>query len=79
MKRLKIISSLQQCKNLRICEKEADNKNYFNKGIYYKYVSKIFDRQLRKYYATPKEYIEAGYKPFLATNYYFPNKGQTLN
>lgn len=79
MSRLKIMWNLQHCKNLRICEKEADEQTYFTKGVYYKYVSKIFYKELRKYYATPKQYLEAGYKPYLKPNYYFPLKVQNLN
>lgn len=79
MSRLKIMWNLQHCKNLRICEKEADDKTYFTKWVYYKYVSKIFYKELRKYYSTPKQYIDAGYKPYLKPNYYFPNASQTLN
>lgn len=79
MNRLRIMSSYQQCKNLRICEKEGDKDTYFTKWVYYRYVSKIFDKSLRKYYATPQEYIDAWYKPFLTPNYYFPVKWQTLN
>ena len=79
MSRLRIMWNLQHCKNLRICEKEADAKTYFTKGVYYRYVSKIFDKKLRKYYSTPQQYIDVGYKPFLSPSYYFPIKGQTLN
>ena len=79
MNRLKIMSSLQQCKNLRICEREADEKTYFSKGVYYRYLSKIFDKSLRTYYSNPQDYIDAGYEPFLKPSYYFPNAGQTLN
>lgn len=79
LNRLGIMWNLQHCKNLRICEKEADEKTYFTKWVYYRYVSKIFYKDLRKYYSTPQEYIDAGYKPFLKPNYYFPLKGQNLN
>ena len=79
MSRLKIMWNLQHCKNLRICEKEADAKTYFTKWVYYRYISKVFYKDLRKYYSKPQDYIDAGYKPFLKPNYYFPNAGQTLN
>lgn len=79
MRRLQIMSSLQNCKNHKICEKESDLNSPFVKGTYYKYVSKILDRSLRKYYNKPSDYLEAGYKPLLATNYRFPLKWQTLN
>lgn len=79
MKRLKIMFSLENCKYHRICEREADEKTIFSKGTYLKYVSKILDRNLRKYYSTPNDYIEAWYKPFLQTNFYFPILQQTLN
>ncbi len=79
MKRLKVMFSLQNCKYHRICEREADDKTFFLKWTYYKYVSKILDRKLRKYYSKPNEYLAAWYKPLLNTHYNFPLKWQTLN
>jgi len=79
MKRLRIMYSIQQCKNLKICEKELDNKFIFTKWTYLKYISKIMDKKLRKYYASPEDYIKAWYKPKLNPNYYFPLRWQTLN
>lgn len=79
MKRLRIMFSLQNCKFHKICEKEADKKTTFVKWTYYKYVSKILDKSLRKYYNKPSDYLDAGYKPFLNTSFYFPLKWQTLN
>lgn len=79
LKRLWIIQSLQACVSLRICEKEADNNTYFTTWVYYRYVSKIMDKSLRKYYLKPLDYINVWYKPYLETNYYFPLKWQTLN
>ena len=79
LNRLWIMWNLQHCKNLRICEKEANKQTYFTKWVYYRYVSKIFYKDLRKYYSTPQQYIEAGYKPYLKSHYAFPNSRQTLN
>ena len=79
MRRLRIMYSMQQCRNLRICEKELDNKFIFNKWTYLKYISKIMDKKLRKYYASADDYIKAWYKPKLNPNYYFPLRWQTLN
>lgn len=79
MKQLKIMFGLQNCKYHKICEKEVSDKTIFLKWTYLKYVSKIMDKNLRKYYSSPKDYLQAGYKPYLNTNYYFPLKGQTLN
>ncbi|MCP4522631.1 MAG: hypothetical protein GY828_00245 [Candidatus Gracilibacteria bacterium] len=79
MNRLKIMWNLQNCKNLRICEQEADTDTYFTKGVYYRYISKVFNKKLRKYHTTPKQYIDAGYKPLLSPNFAFPNARQTLN
>lgn len=79
MRRLRIMFHLSNCKALRICEKEVDAKTIFSKGVYYKYVSKILDRKLRKYGKTPKFYIDAGYKPYLSPYYNFPIRWQTLN
>lgn len=79
MSRLKIMWNLQHCKNLRICEKEADDKTYFTKWVYYRYISKVFYKELRKYYSKPQDYLDAGYKSFLNSNYYFPLKWQNLN
>lgn len=79
MKRLAILFGLQNCVYHKICEKEIDEKTKFTKWTYYKYVSKILNPKLRKYYKTPWEYIKAWYKPFLPPNYNFPIRGQTLN
>lgn len=79
LKRLSILNSLQACKNLKICEKEADENTYFSKWVYYRYVSKILDKKLRKYYSTPVEYLNDWYKPFLNNKYNFPILTQTLN
>ncbi len=79
MSRLNVMYWLQNCKYHRICEKEADVNNYFLKWTYYKYVSKILDRKLRKYYNRPSDYINAWYKSYLSPNYRFPLVGQTLN
>lgn len=79
MKRLRIMFSLENCKFHRICEREADEKITFVKGTYYKYVSKILDKSLRKYYNNASDYINAWYKPYLKSNYNFPNLPQTLN
>ncbi|MFK7780573.1 MAG: hypothetical protein QM490_05575 [Candidatus Gracilibacteria bacterium] len=79
MSRLRIMFSLQNCKYHKICEREADEKTLFLKGTYLKYASKIMNKSLRKYYSNPQDYIKAGYKAYLSTNYYFPLKGQTLN
>lgn len=79
MKKLWILNSLENCKNLKICEKEATSKNIFNKWVYLKYVSKILNPELRKYFKSPKEYLENWYKPYLKPNYKFPLTKQTLN
>ena len=79
MNKLWIIYSLQNCKYHKICERESDNKTLFLKWTYLKYVSKIMDKNLRKYYKTPNDYINAWYKPYLSPSYYFPIKWQTLN
>jgi len=79
MKRLRIMYSMQQCKNLKICEQEIDNKFIFTKKTYLKYISKILDKKLRKYYSSADDYIKAWYKPKLSPNYYFPLRWQTLN
>ncbi|PZM83842.1 hypothetical protein DLH72_03240 [Candidatus Gracilibacteria bacterium] len=79
MKKLGILNSLENCKNLKICEKEATKNNIFNKGTYLKYVSKILNPELRKYFSNPNDYIKAGYKAFLDKNYKFPLQKQTLN
>lgn len=79
LKRLWIITSLNHCKNLQICEKEADNKTYFTKWVYYRYVSKIMDKSLRGYYKKPQDYINNWYKPFLKPSYAFPILWQNLN
>lgn len=79
MNRLKIMYSLQNCKYHKICEKESNSKTVFVKWTYYKYVSKILDRKLRKYYNKPSDYIKYWYQPYLNINYYFPLKWQTLN
>ena len=79
MRRLRIMYSMQQCKNLRICEKELDSKFLFLKWTYLKYISKIMDKKLRKYYSSADDYIKAWYKPKLSANYYFPLRWQTLN
>ena len=79
MRRLKIMYTLQQCKNLRICEKELDTKFSFSKWTYLKYISKILDKKLRKYYSSADDYIKAWYKSKLNPNNYFPLKWQTLN
>lgn len=79
MRRLKITFSLENCKYHRICEKEADENTLFLKWTYLKYVSKILNKNLRKYYSNPSDYVEAWYKPYLNSNYYFPILWQTLN
>jgi len=79
MKRLKILFWLQNCKYHKICEKESDNETLFLKWTYIKYVSKIMNKDLRKYYSKPQDYINAWYKPYLLPNYHFPLKKQTLN
>lgn len=79
MKRLGILFGLKNCVYHKICEKEIDEKTKFTKWTYYKYVSKILNPKLRKYYKTPWEYIKAWYKPFLSPSYGFPIRGQTLN
>jgi len=79
MKKLKILFWMQNCKYHKICEKEIDEKTPFLKATYIKYVSKILDKNLRKYYKNPKDYIKAWYKPYLSSNYNFPLRWQTLN
>ncbi len=79
MSRLEILPSLSQCVKLKICEKEANKDTPFAKWTYYKYISKILDKNLRVYYSNLWDYIDAWYKPFLSTNYEFPIKKQTLN
>lgn len=79
MKKLWVFSSLQNCKNLKICDKEETEKSPFNKAIYYKYISKILDKNKRKYFKTAKQYLEIWYKPFLKPSYKFPLQKQTLN
>lgn len=79
MKRLRIMFGINNCKFHRICEREADENSIFNKGVYYKYTSKILDRNLRKYYNNPQDYINKGYKPYLSPYYNFPLLSQTLN
>lgn len=79
MNRLWIMYSLENCKTLKICEREATKTTPFLKWTYYKYTSKIMDKSLRKYYNSPQSYIEAWYKPFLKPSYKFPLLKQTLN
>ena len=79
MKKLWVLDSIQNCKNLKICEKEANEKTIFNKWVYFKYISKILNPELRKYFSEPKDYINAWYKPFLNSNSSFPLQKQTLN
>jgi len=79
MNRLKIMYWLENCKSLKICEKECDENTPFVKWTYLKYTSKILDKSLRKYYFSPNEYINAWYKPYLKTNYNFPVTQQSLN
>lgn len=79
MKKLGILNSLENCKKLKICEKEATKNNIFNKWTYFKYVSKILNPELRKYFPNPNDYIKAWYKGFLDKNYKFPLQKQTLN
>lgn len=79
MSRLRIIYSLQNCKYHKICEREADEKTLFLKWTYIKYVSKIMNKNIRKYYSSPTDYINAWYKPYLSSNYSFPLRLQTLN
>ncbi len=79
MRKLRIIYGLKNCKYFKICEQEANKETSFTKGTYYKYVSKILDRKLRKYSQKADYYIKNWYKPFLNPNYYFPVRRQTLN
>lgn len=79
MKNLWIFDSLQNCKNLKICEKEATQKNIFNKWVYFKYVSKILNKDLRKSFHIAKDYLDIGYKPSLKADFPFPLTKQTLN
>ena len=79
MKNLWIFDSLQNCKNLKICEKEATQKNIFNKWVYFKYVSKILNKDLRKSFSIAKDYLDIGYKPSLKADFPFPLTKQTLN
>ncbi len=79
MERLHILYGVQNCKYHKICEQEVDSKTPFLKGTYYRYVSKILDKKLRKRYKTPQAYLEQGYRPYLSPKFHFPLLGQSLN
>jgi len=79
MKRLRIMYSLNWCKSLNICERDANLEDNFSKWTYYRIVAKILDKKLRKDYYKPENFIALWYKPYLSPSYRFPILRQTLN
>ncbi len=79
MKNLWILNWIDDCKKLKICEKEVDNDTVFVKWTFLKYSSKILDKKLRVYYSKPSDYLKAWYLPYLKPKYSFPIAKQTLN
>ncbi len=79
MDKLRVLFWKSNCVYHKICEKEITANTKFTKGTYYTYISKILDKSLRKYYRTPQEYRNHGYRPHLGPQFQFPIKQQSLN
>jgi len=79
MKRLWIVSSLDECRRYHICDKELTQISPFVIWTYLRFISRLLNSDLRVHRNKPIQYIQNNYEPFLPPSFRFPLKRQSLN